>query len=293
MTVPSEPPGTAKRIHAVVGSMLVNNRIFVFQSHRGGDALAETGYRINSRIAAQPHDGDFAVAKHQRCQPAACSACPLINGHESHTVHPSIGKPFGSGRVPFPVPVNGLLALLNDLFEAPPLGETIVFLVLGDPIPVVSAAAIVLQRHLGRIEAEFSGYPVKHNLMGDACRSAVPETNDVAHIGERRLLGAADIGYAGAFIRPLKYRIPRSHHVPMAGGDGAILFGSYFAFNGAGFFAVEIELTFVVQQLHRFADPPGQDGGEADKQKGTSKMVYSAKPCALIGHGKRYLRPMG
>ncbi len=39
--------GTArigKAVHAVVGAMLVNNRIFVFESHRGGHALAETGY---------------------------------------------------------------------------------------------------------------------------------------------------------------------------------------------------------------------------------------------------------
>ena len=105
--------------------------------------------------------------KHASLLPAV--ACPLINGHESHAVHLPIGKPFGSGCVPFPVPVNGLLALVNDFFEAPPLGKTIVFLVLGDPIPVVSAAAIVLQRHLGWIEAELSGYTVKHNLMGDAC----------------------------------------------------------------------------------------------------------------------------
>jgi len=84
-------------------------------------------------------------------------------------VHLPIIKPFGSGRVPFSVPVNGLLAPVNDLFEAPPLRKTIVFLILGNPVPVVSAAAIVLQRHLGWIEAELSGYPVKHNLVADAC----------------------------------------------------------------------------------------------------------------------------
>ncbi|MBP1610133.1 MAG: hypothetical protein H6Q04_2368 [Acidobacteria bacterium] len=61
------------------------------------------------------------------------------------------------------------LPLSMTSFRLPPLGEGIVFLVLGDPIPVVSAAAIVLQRHLGWIEAELSGYPVKHNLKGDAC----------------------------------------------------------------------------------------------------------------------------
>ena len=84
-------------------------------------------------------------------------------------MHFSIGKPLGSGRMPFAVPVNGLLAPVNDLFEAPPLRKTIVFLILGNPVPVVSAAAIVLQHHLGRIEAELSGYPVKHNLVADAC----------------------------------------------------------------------------------------------------------------------------
>jgi len=65
----------------------------------------------------------------------------------------------------------------------------------------------------------------------------------------------------------------------MVGRDGSILFGSHFAFNGAGFFAVEIELTFVIQQLHRFAGRPlGQYDGEADKQIGITNPGQSPKP---------------
>ena len=94
---------------------------------------------------------------------------PFIHVDKTEAVHSSVWELFSSGWVPLLIPSNRLFAFVDYFLEAPPLRETIVFLVLGDPIPVVSAAAIVLQRHLGRIEAEFGGYPVKHNLMGDAC----------------------------------------------------------------------------------------------------------------------------
>jgi hypothetical protein len=105
----------------------------------------------------------------------------------------------------------------------------------------------------------------------------------VAQVGACRLHGAADIGYARAFRSLINAGISRSNHVPMVGCDGSILFSFYFALNDTGFFAIEIDLAFVIQQLHGFAGRPlGQYDGEADKQIGITNPGQPPEPGILV-----------
>ena len=136
--------------------------------------------------------------------------------------------------------------------------------------PIAAAAALETLR-IYKEEAIVEKAEQKSYLMKDQMGSFLdlPHVVDVRCLG---MIGAVELDEEPWRAQRIRERllsagILMSNHVQMVGRDGSILFGPYLAFVAAGFFADEIELTFVIQKLHRSAvRPPGQDGGEADNQ---------------------------
>ena len=90
---------------------------------------------------------------------------PFVDMNESHAVHFPVGQFPGARRMPFLVPADGFLAFLNNFFETPSLGKTVFLLVTGDPIPVVSVAAVILQSDFGRIQSHLGGDAIEHHVV--------------------------------------------------------------------------------------------------------------------------------
>ena len=115
-------------------------------------------------------------------------------------MHLPVGELSCPGLVPFPVPIDGSLPLVYNFPETPSLRKAIFLLITSDPFPVVPAASVVQKRYLHRVQAEFGGDAIKHDIVRNTGMGAVPETHLMPFIDQAPFMSAADIGDFRPFI---------------------------------------------------------------------------------------------
>ena len=185
---------------------------------------------------------------------------PLIDVDEAKSVHSAVLQFLGARGVPFLVPVDRFFPQFYDFLQTLSLRETVLLLVLRDPIPIVALASVIFECDRRRVEVKFGRDLVEHHIVRDTAVRAVPEAHEVSLVDQRPFLGVFQVRDPGGFMGLVYVQLSDgAYDVPVAGRDGSIFFGAHFALINSRVISIAVKIAFVVQQFHRMIlGSPGQ-----------------------------------